>query len=144
MKKELLEKLAEDLQSWDLSGIKAFIEAAKKKYSTPKTNNMPTYILQKDTPFSKAGDKFIYNNKYNVYVSESDPEHTYPTRIVENNPEWFIEFKCDKVYMEEYCTDSLKHVKGVVVSVPDYLCQSKRIKIKEGIEKVLNSNIHYV
>lgn len=31
-----------------------------------KTNNMPTYILQKDLPGSKAGDEYIRNFKQKI------------------------------------------------------------------------------
>lgn len=63
-----------------------------------------TYILQKDLPDSKAGDKYIWvNSMYGVdayYLNGKECSSYWTTGVVENNPEWFIEYN-PKLYTEE-------------------------------------------
>lgn len=53
-----------------------------------------TYILQKDTPDSKAGTKFINSQNHipGVYMAEGDyrTHRIYLAETIENNPEWFL------------------------------------------------------
>jgi len=50
---------------------------------------MPTYILQKNTPTSKAGCRFepVYNGA--LYCGLDKPYESFAKEVVENNPEWF-------------------------------------------------------
>lgn len=57
-------------------------------------NKRKTYILQKDTPDSKAGTKFINSQNHipGVYMAEGDyrTHRIYLAETIENNPEWFL------------------------------------------------------
>lgn len=54
-----------------------------------------TYILQKDLPDSKAGDKYIWNGRYEKYYKNGDITDSYwGKESVEDNEEWF---KLDQV-----------------------------------------------
>src|SRR6056297_513138 len=83
---------------------------------------MKTYILQKDTPVSKAGEKLEKVRR--GYFSESD-EYFGPS-TVENNPEWF---KPEKTKKEK----DLKAVQDVI----DWLNELKK-DIKWGDIKLVN------
>ena len=52
-----------------------------------------TYILQKDLPDYKAGERFTWHGKSNCYAAENSDVTgqvgKWPARFVENNPEWF-------------------------------------------------------
>lgn len=56
---------------------------------------MSTYILQKDLPDVKAGEKFELGKSMDAYYLASNKTETkyncyaYPVYFVENNPEWF-------------------------------------------------------
>ena len=59
-----------------------------------------TYILQKNLPDSLKGAKYIWNS-FNGYCLESNVTGTrYSSYIVENNPEWFLEYS-PKTYTED-------------------------------------------
>lgn len=51
------------------------------------------FILQKDLPDYKAGEKFEWNEKSFLYVATNTDDigqvGKWPARFVENNPEWF-------------------------------------------------------
>jgi len=89
---------------------------------------MKTYILQKDTPVSKAGEKvkkgksLIFN--FEGYRSESG--EFFETATVETNPEWF---KPEKTKKEK----DLKAVQDVI----DWLNELKK-DIKWGDIKLVN------
>ena len=77
---------------------------------------MKTYILQKDTPVSKAGEKvrkgksLIFN--FEGYRSESG--EFFETATVENAPEWFKPEKTKReIDLEAFQSviDELKHIK---------------------------------
>lgn len=66
---------------------------------------MNTYILQKDTPGSKAGDRYSQTCKYGPYVKDGILGRIgWLPKDVENNPEWF---KLDEPKAEFVWTDEL-------------------------------------
>jgi len=73
---------------------------------------MKTYILQKDTPVSKAGEKVRKIKTTNLYESES--REAFRDTIVENNPEWFKPEKTKReIDLEAFQSviDELEHIK---------------------------------
>lgn len=108
-----------------------------------KTNNMPTYILQKDLPDSKTGDEYIWVDYYQRYYKNADIEDSYWTKeSVENNPEWFklkeekikvINIETDGFYAKEPKEFLLRIVTNKIVG------REKMPSIKEAIERVLNN-----
>ena len=85
---------------------------------------MKTYILQKDTPVSKAGEKVRKIKTTSLYESES--REAFRDTIVEDNPEWF---KPEKTKKEK----DLKAVQDVI----DWLNELKK-DIKWGDIKLVN------
>lgn len=52
---------------------------------------MDKYILQKDLPDSKAGDRYEYIERHGAYYLNGDPSSSYwmPNNVIDN-PEWFL------------------------------------------------------
>lgn len=58
------------------------------------------YVLQKDLPDSKAGDEYIFIEKYNRYYKNGDTQDSYWTpEWVHFNQQWFKE-KDEKIKIE--------------------------------------------
>lgn len=103
---------------------------------------MPTYILQKDTPQSKACDELIRKETFEgyYYLIERTGEK-FVNSLVENNFEWFIP-------KEEYKVIEIRNVGYELVKEPKKysikVVTNKEVdhekipKIKEVIERVLN------
>src|SRR6056297_1490941 len=76
---------------------------------------MKTYILQKDTPVSKAGEKVRSRSNATLgdyYETESGEEFSF--KIVKNNSEWFKPEKSKKeIDLEAFQSviDELEHIK---------------------------------
>lgn len=49
-----------------------------------------TYILQKDLPDAKAGDKYFKNDICECYMHIDKKANGWDVEFVENNPEWFL------------------------------------------------------
>lgn len=103
---------------------------------------MPTYILQKDTVLSNAGDEFKTSYQDSCYINTCHIRtEVFACNHVENNSEWFL-LKEEKIKVISIETDGFyaKEPKEFLLRIVTNkeVIHDKLFSLKEAIEKVLN------
>lgn len=98
------------------------------------------YILQKELPDSKPGDKYIWNESMKAYFKNGDVQDSnWQSSNVENNPEWFKEDKPERIAVNDIgYKDENKHGIWYTFSTSERIDPMKYDAIKIAIEFVIN------